>query len=209
MTAISGPDPITGPWNLRFHWAEIGGRMECVGLDVRSFRTDPVTGSPLPLAKGEELTPVTTALLRQIPVGREIKRSRKMAAATASYAAAGRPGSNRKARRSATTIARTFREPTGKYSKEHFLEVASVYAEAWENHESPARAVADHWSVTATTAGKWVSIARNGHGFLEPTERRKSNGRLTGKAQQLAARPDQAFRGRAGHGAARQGKDYP
>jgi hypothetical protein len=54
------PDPDQGPWLLTFHWQVIGGRAECVGLDIASslpeqtikerfadFATLPDIGEPL------------------------------------------------------------------------------------------------------------------------------------------------------------------
>jgi hypothetical protein len=72
------------------------------------------------------------------------------------------------------------------YGDDHFLDVAVIYAHAWANgHSDPVAAVVKKWGCARSTAGRWVGRARNEFGFLEPTEERKPNGRLTRRTLRL------------------------
>jgi len=58
------PEPVIshGPWLVTLHWAEVNGRLECVHFEIR-HRTGP--------------KPITTTLLRQLNLGRQITRWRR------------------------------------------------------------------------------------------------------------------------------------
>ena len=60
-----------------------------------------------------------------------------------------------------------FEEPEGRtagrprtYDRDHFVQVARVYLEAWQNGAPPTQAVADHFGATRSAAAKWVAKAR-------------------------------------------------
>jgi hypothetical protein len=66
------------------------------------------------------------------------------------------------------------------YGRPHYRAVAEVYLAAQRNDKPPTSAVAEHWRVNKSTAGKWVSRAR-AFGFLAPTSRGKSSSAPTSR----------------------------
>jgi hypothetical protein len=171
--SITWPDPIRGPWVIRFHWAVINGTAECVGLDVRSFRTDDADTNPRSLPQGQ-LQPVTSTLLRQINPGERIAEARQIAAELREDI--GRQPKKWKASKrtvaAAKTQAKVFRaEPKrGRppLPPSHFEEVARVYSEAMATNKKPTRAVQRHFRIGYSTAAAWVRRARDDD-FLPPT----------------------------------------
>lgn len=170
------PDPRRGPWVLRFHFASVNGRAECVGLDVRSFDfKEEESIAPRP---PDAYKPVSIALLRslratQLAEARAVQRD--LLAYTADLSKAGA-----KARRAAAQQIPLFspgelggRPP--KYGPEHFEKVANVYADALGRGRTPTRAVARHFDVSQTTAAKWVAKARE-LDLLGPTTKGKAGG---------------------------------
>ena len=47
------PDRSAGPWELTFHFAEVDGQVECVGVDIHAL----------------DNTPLTAAFVRSLPIG--------------------------------------------------------------------------------------------------------------------------------------------
>src|SRR5712692_7586545 len=81
-------DSSGNPWMLTFHWGEIDGRPECVGLDIRSFREK--GGAATGLARGGRLGGVVSApvlravspsLLRDMPLASMVREAKKDALA--------------------------------------------------------------------------------------------------------------------------------
>jgi hypothetical protein len=68
------PDPQQGPYVADTFWAEVDGRLECVGMMLSSFE-DPAGNDPRPV--GERLVPVTTSHLRGAPWGSLMERHRE------------------------------------------------------------------------------------------------------------------------------------
>jgi len=67
-----------------------------------------------------------------------------------------------------------------RYDTEHWRLVAATYDKAWATGSAPTRDVAEHFGVTRSTAGKWVSICRK-MGLLPPTQKTRARGNpLTG-----------------------------
>jgi hypothetical protein len=149
MTTRRWPD-ASGPWKLVFRWAEVGGRFECVGLDMH--------------AVGRQPDPLTTSTLRSVNLAALIDeqrprlRRRKVSARSASLSPKPEDEQTRRGR-----------PPT--YGADHFVQVAQIYAEAWDRSENPTRAVAEWGDVSQSTAAKWVYRARHQFGLLGPTSR--------------------------------------
>lgn len=140
----------SGPWKLVFHWAEVGGRFECVGLDVRAVRKQP--------------DPLTTSTLRSLNLASMIDEHR--------------PRFRRRkvsVRRTPVADESTRRGRPPFYGVDHFVKVAQIYAEAWSKGKNPTQAVAEWAVVSQSTAAKWVYRARQ-YGLLGPTPRGRAGG---------------------------------
>ncbi len=151
-----------GPWEITLWWAPVEGRMECVGIDIRSFRQprkQHLVGSASQLP-GTDPQAVSTSLLRSLPLGRILEAKRTDHAGLASEMFREEPS-------------RRWHAPKrrrAKYGPEHFAEVARVYREAFTRNRTPTRAVARHFEVSPTAAAKWVVRCRD-LGLLPKTTR--------------------------------------
>lgn len=58
------------------------------------------------------------------------------------------------------------------HGPEHFKRVAEVYSDAWKAGKAPTQAVVRRFTVSASTAAKWISRARR-EGYLGPTTQGK------------------------------------
>src|SRR5947209_7083274 len=68
-TWLLWPDGERGPWVIRLQWTRVTGRLECCGMEIKSFRE---TGEDWPsvLRRWDEDPEVlTTTTLRQLPLG--------------------------------------------------------------------------------------------------------------------------------------------
>src|SRR4051794_20146623 len=66
------------PLDVTVHFARVGGRMTCVGLDIRSFRSfgsNPPEGMSRLLPVGMNLTEITSPLLRAVPTATVIEKA--------------------------------------------------------------------------------------------------------------------------------------
>lgn len=145
-----------GEWTVGLEWAEVDGRVECVGVTVRHV---------------EGAKPVTASLLRSIPFGRFVADKRRQRHGTLLRLATGYAG-----QRSEALAERQLDEyAAGKprYGEDHWRDVAEVYREAHRSGEAPTRAVAEVFGVSRTAAGKWVARCREA-GLLGRTEQRKA-----------------------------------
>jgi len=175
---------------LVLSFAAIQGRAECVRVEIGA-----------PFAPGEDptklgarfapkrLAPLDASTLRRIRLHTEIKGARKAWLGDLEEFATGY-FQGYKISRSIREEARTrigIAKETAKYDrpgpshlgKDHFEKVALVYRDAYARGESPTLAVAGHFHVARSTAGRWVSIARNEHRLLPKTHRGKAKVRST------------------------------
>jgi hypothetical protein len=169
---------------LRF--AEVDGRVECVGLEV---------GADFNALNAPDPEPLTVTNLRKIhlpPLVEEAARhyldwlreqeqipgflntdaptdyDQRILARLHEIARARRPAATAK-RRQGRTGRPVERGP------EHLAQVAKVYTDAHLASLPPTRAVAEEWTVSRSTAAKWVARAREAR-LLGPTEPRKAGG---------------------------------
>jgi hypothetical protein len=164
MHSINWPDTLKGPWSLRFHWAVIDGRAECIGLGIGPADED----HPLP---------VTRSLVRELPIGKLISEELQTYRSLLVALEHGQlPGASKAAKAAARELAPAFSERPQraggrrpKYDNGHFAEVAKVYGHAYAAGRTPTRAVAKHFSASPSAAAKWVARARK-MGFLGPTD---------------------------------------
>lgn len=141
-------------WALTVHFGEIDGRLECVGLDVRSFKEH--QGELIPL--GDHLERLSASLLREIPVASKVTAARSILG----FAARRKAKQSRTPARTRRALERfdpsAVRRPA--YSDDHWQEVAEVYRAAWQVAGRPTKAVRDHFHVSQSTAAKWVTTCR-------------------------------------------------
>lgn len=167
------PDPLRGPWSLTFHFTELNGIAECVGLDVRSFKEG---------TRSTQLTPLTASLVRSLPVGQLTSTMALEARDLLQWTAAGSKGANPKAKRAAKTAVPAFerrhdKRGTGRnyWTKERLEEVAEVYADAWRLKQRPTKAVAESFDLSLSMAAKLVRRCREA-GLLGETTPGKAGG---------------------------------
>jgi hypothetical protein len=161
------PDAKRGPWQIQFAWGVLKGRSECIGVEIRS------AGEPLPL---------TTTLLRDIPLATLIDRDRASQSAKeqVTHLLAAEIRQKGKGFHFVSVPVHTPASRKGGrrplYGPQHFQEVAKVYAETWQlGRKAPTTAVAERWHVTPSTAAKWVARARQMR-LLGPTEQGHAGG---------------------------------
>jgi hypothetical protein len=176
MSSQSWPDPITGPWRIRCHFAWLDGRAECVGFDVRAFRSDETVANVRGLPRGTRPRAVTTEVIRSVPAAQVTGELRRGLEELTEFAS--RQTAQSKRKRAELARRRKQLAVSGRqlYDRGHFLAVAEVYEAAWREGENPTKAVADEFSTTRSAAGKWVYRARHEFGLLGPTEQRKAGG---------------------------------
>jgi hypothetical protein len=137
------------PIRLLIDWGQIGGRWEPVAIQVKTVRP-------------EQTGPITGTLIRSIPLGRLVDQARVEQLGLAQRATfKGEPPQG-------------FVEAWGRGEKprlgvEHYRRVADIYLAAFAAGASPTKAVAEVFHVSTSTAGSWVSRARNKHGLLPKT----------------------------------------
>jgi hypothetical protein len=173
-------------WWIYLRFGEIGGRIECIGVEVM--------GNPdLP-----DQAPVTALALRSLPFGKLVDRARRAyrealaaAAGEESEGAGWSPGLTPAEREE---IARRVRDDVGHrlalaeqdaganrtgrpslYSPEHFARVAEVYTAAWRAGGNPTEEVARRFGTSRSAAAKWVARTR-AMGLLLPTTKGKAGG---------------------------------
>jgi hypothetical protein len=159
-----------GDLEVTVHLAVVEGRAEPVGLDLRTFRR---TGPERPsrALPGARMRPITTYDLRGLRLAEIVAEARRRVA-SALLAPTGDEEWD------ATPWAGGLEEawtPAGRgrpplYGPEHFREVAEVYRSAFAIGMPPTLAVAKRFTVTKSTAAKWIAKAR-ALGLLPPTTR--------------------------------------
>lgn len=168
-------DPQGGPWALTYHWAEVNGRVECVGLDIRSFFMEGDDATTYrPVWADTAAVPISASFLRSLPVASLVRRARLLLGASAGWKAS-KTGdkATRAVLRSVT--AELAESPRRLHGIEHFQRVAEVYSAAWQRGDHPTKAVAEEMKATRSAAAKWVARARE-LGLLGPTDQRRAGG---------------------------------
>ena len=167
-----GPDP---QWYVRFDWDVLRGRLECVGIEVTSRRPEIVL-KPLKATVVRTSLPLTTLITKQrVEALAQLRRAAMVNLDPVAFRMLEKLGYQRREVGPGTPAVT---DP----GEARFLRVAVVYACAGGSDRRPVDAVAAAFDVDTTVAGRWVSIARFGFGFLEPED-----GRLTVKALRLGA----------------------
>lgn len=188
--------PDGSRWLLLMTWAEVEGRAECVGLELRSFAAlgDDPGGA---VNQGDEVRPVQGSssvrplrgeVLRRLPMAEvELKRRQWAELLADDGPLSGHADNDRRRSDHAAFVStgrgRTLVGPDGAPlpADEALEEVARVYLEAWQVGE-PTLAVAEAFSLSRSAAAKRVARARE-RGFLPKTTR----GRAAGGRRQTGA----------------------
>jgi hypothetical protein len=176
-TWLLWPDGRHGPWLVRLDWTRVSGRLECCGVEVKSFRE---TGSDWPAALkrwDEDPEILSTTTLRRLPLGAMLHDIREEGwRVTQEFAAV----LEEIAEPEATDIARSLRRE-GRANRSDrrrglppLAEVAQVYRDALARRDHPTEAVSRHWTVAHSTAAKWVMRARS-DGHLPPSNRARKS----------------------------------
>jgi hypothetical protein len=180
-------------WQLRFKLVEINGRMECVGLDMRSADADP----------GAAPRPLLAKTVRELPYASMLTTARRETAAL--YLRLGEfgvrqaedpsgrkpwttPERARETRAGLQATAQIIRPPDGQKSVRHarhtraeLERVAEVYTEAHRSgggtKSAPTKAVAETLGLTYDQAAKLVQRCRK-IGLLGGTEKGIAGGVL-------------------------------
>lgn len=190
-TVVLWPRRGRAKWAVRLEWQVVEGRAECVRCHVYpAVEQDPhelgLLGDPGRVDRSERPEPVTTSLLRSLPLGRLVEEGRRQhrdaGAALESAGATLTPE-----QRAAWKAGGAGRPP--EYGPEHFERVADVYSRAWAAAKPPTKAVAARWGVEQSTAAKWVARTRR-LGLLAPTSRGRAGGvsQVAGKKKPTARR---------------------
>lgn len=143
------PDAKRGPWNLITSWTFVNGRMECVGVELRSYVADP-EGVDVDFAAAQKRSKsgpraVTATTWRQVPIASIMSDEREQ---TVGWLAAN--------------------DEQGAEQWGGLAEVANVYTAAWHAGQPPTKSVAEHFDITSSAAAKRVARARDA-GLLPPT----------------------------------------
>lgn len=159
-------DPHGRRWIVRTTWAEVEGRAEVIGIELRSHLGtrwgERGTSSYVVDVPAEGATPLTASIWRALNVGDIIQKQRKGQTRNLERVV-GLP-SDRAEKWGEDLVA--FRAPASKrggrppLEPQHFVEVAGIYLETWRKGDSPTKAVANHFGVAQSTAAKWVMRAR-------------------------------------------------
>ncbi len=178
------PHPGKGPWVVTLWFAELDGRMECVGLDLRSFDTDR-DGRP----KGHpdrDLRRLTATTKRELPLAELIDKRLELYAEhllDVSEHGSGQEqlAADKPLRALAATPRRNKPGRPPALGSDHFREVARVYSEAFKaGLKNPTARVAEWGHVSKSAAAKWVARAR-AMGLLPPTSRGRAAGSKPGR----------------------------
>lgn len=175
MTWGLWPDQDRGPWQLGLYWAEVAGRIECVGMELRSVPRVGEEEPPGSRWRGTRHRPpdvpevLTSMVLRDLPIGRIVQGTKQSQAVFRRWWASREKERRRElvGRAEAWEAGRHAGGPRG-YGFQHFEEVAAIYRRALEapdpatgtGRAKPTAAVAEHFGVSKSAAAKWVARAR-------------------------------------------------
>lgn len=175
--AFLWPDAQKGPWLLRVAWANVRGRYECVGLEIRGYRESDETWPPQLPHWSESPEVLTASVLRQVPMGRIVDDLRDYwAKANRSFAiAAFDPTATEEEAAIDDELRVMGRQQAVAWGESRtgltmLEDTAGVYTAAWRGGLSPTKAVAAHFTISPSAAAKRVSRARAA-GLLPPTKR--------------------------------------
>jgi hypothetical protein len=174
-------------WYLKLTWAPIDGRMECVGVELRSARLPGDQEPAGSLLRGRkwrvEPKPLTSALLRELPIGELIAMTRQgridwwqrgmpeLVRLKKQLGAESRQELDR-LRATAEAKAMVWRRPGRRGpSPAELRDVAETYRAALEDGQPPKRAVMARLELAESTADRWIAWAREG-GYLTVPARR-------------------------------------
>ena len=194
------PDPEHGPFRLRIYWGMVEGRVECVGFELTSVRNpdmpwDPSYGDPDDPETRRKMqepgdwsvagwepnpTPITTSLLRRLNLAGIVEQTKKWTADFHEYWLTVHPQkfadiTRREEELESLRRLRGDKGRRGRYGPDHWAAVARTYLRAYEFGEPPTQAVAEKFSVSKSTAAKWVAKARK-LGLLGETTKGKAGG---------------------------------
>jgi hypothetical protein len=191
------PDTILGPWAVKFDFAEVAGRVECVGVYVRSFREH---ASGLRPVSPAGLQPVDRAVLGKVTAAM-IEDARQTQRDLLRWAA--REGRGR-AKRLAAELEPAFAEPSRRrvgrpreLGPDHFERVAEIYHAAWSagGNRSPVRAVMKEFAdrdPSEQTAYRWVQKAHEMGLIRDEEMSQRSRSVRDARARQKAIGPKDA-----------------
>jgi hypothetical protein len=179
-------------WQVIPTFADLGdGRIECVGVVVRSFRERNVSREPgkpdiRPVGLPGGPAPVTRTLLKSLPLGALVDESRRHLAEFDAFVATARgarafgvpPSGQRIAARLAAELKGELKKRPGRplsFTHEDFDRLSRIYAEAHANNRKPTRAVAQAFNLSPSQAARRVHQARE-LGYLGPTSRGVAGG---------------------------------
>ena len=108
-------------------------------------------------ASGDAACRITTALVRLVPLGALMQEARQSLAITKPAAP------------------RTSAGPDSRKPDRDYHEVANVYFRAWVRGEAPLEVIAEKYTVSHSTAARWVRVARK-RGILSPAEHGRAGG---------------------------------
>lgn len=158
-------DAPEGGWSVELLWADIDGRVECVGLAV----------------VGEGSKPLTASVLRQLPLGSVITEGRRAQMRRANAMAGPvltdlSPADLEALRGDAAERVSGLTARRRRYEPEHYQQVAAAYDEAIAAGIPPTAHVQQTLGLrTRSQAAKQVARARE-RGLLPPTTQRVPKG---------------------------------
>lgn len=176
-TSVLWPHPRRGPWWVVLNWAVVGGRIECIGAHVRSYRESGEAWPP-ELPRWDEAPPVLTwETWRELPlrsIVRDIRQQFARSELDLTRWLAGQPenadpATQQRLAQEAAAAQYELAGPNAHAPSVH-EEVARVYQDAWQRGDPPTQAVAKHFTISPSAAAKRVSRARTA-GALPKTTR--------------------------------------
>jgi hypothetical protein len=165
------PDPVSGPWYLAAHWVDHEGRAECIGLEIwRGAEPNSSSGNHEQFESARTWRGIGGTDLRQFPLASLL---RDLWANQVAYAEPGEAILN-SPNPEVMELFQNFTKGvrTAKFGDRGIAaseDVAAVYQEALRQRRPPTKTVAEVFSVSHSTATKWVKRARD-EGHLPKTE---------------------------------------
>ncbi len=176
-STILWPDSETGPWLIGTTWTVAGSRVECVRVELRSYRepSEAWAEGRLPLLGDDAVSPVDSTVWRSIPIARVIQQARERAQEDVEAwfdRALSNPSLPQWMRDDAEAMRAAWRArpERGPLTREA---VAQVYRDALSHGEPPTKAVEREFRLSASAAAKQVARARAA-GLLPSTTRGKA-----------------------------------
>jgi hypothetical protein len=171
----SAPLKVSGR-RVDVRFAEVGGRLVCIGLELGpKVVDDPKEGPVFIAVEPDDLRELTASEMR-FPLRRVIDAALQAAlmvrAGTGDFEADARAF-----RRDMNTLEAERAEPRKRpgrppsYGSDHFEAVAQIYSKHLrDGGRAPTKAVADHFKVQKSTAAKWVARARHDFQLIEAND---------------------------------------